>query len=96
MIWMIWMVGRSMNVLTCRITNIFTDMLDEFSATKIDAKEPVTSGPGKSEAAATDTDLPDDLSEEDFAKQLQAGMADLLGGLDSNVRHILYKSSLKY
>lgn len=75
-------------------------MLDEFSHTKIDPKKsdpaiqaaaaasstpapPVPSfGAGASDQDKT---LEDILGDEDFAKQLQAGMADLLGELDKNV-----------
>lgn len=58
-------------------------MLDEFSATKIDEKKPSTATagapkPATEPAAATDKD------EEDFAKQLQEGMAQLLGQFGSN------------
>jgi peroxin-19 len=66
-------------------------MLDEFSTVKIDSKKPeVASGPGRPEEPAKATAPPEPpndeaLSDEDFAKQLQAGMADLLGDLQSNV-----------
>lgn len=67
------------------------DMLDEFSATKIDADEetPKASGPGRPVAAAAD--IPKDplgiegLTDADFAKELQLGMADLLGEMQNNV-----------
>jgi peroxin-19 len=73
-----------------------TDMLDEFSATKIDSNEkvPKASGPGRPSAG----DIPKDplgiegLTDDDFAKQLQAGMADLLGEMQNNVS-ITYESS---
>ena len=69
-------------------------MLDEFSATKIDTNEeaPKASGPGRPSAAAAD--VPKDplgiegLTDDDFAIQLQAGMADLLGEMQNNVRTI--------
>jgi peroxin-19 len=69
-----------------------TDMLDEFSATKLDTNEeaPKASGPGRPSAAGAD--VPRDLlgieglTDDDFAKQLQAGMADLLGEVQNNVR----------
>ncbi len=77
-----------------------TDMLDEFSATKIDTNEeaPTASGPGRPAAAAAA--VPKDpfgiegLTDDDFAKQLQAGMADLLGEMQNNVRNILAKRGL--
>ncbi len=64
------------------------DMLDDFSAMKLASKEPeaAPSGPGRPSVAVEDEPgLEDELSEEDFAKHLQAGMADLLGGMDDEV-----------
>lgn len=76
-------------------------MLDDFSAVKIEKKadtaepkapapaaaQPLSAGPqpaGSSDAGAQPKiDAP--FSEEDFAKELQAGMADLLGELESSV-----------
>jgi peroxin-19 len=60
-------------------------MLDEFSATSIETKEqaPSTSGPGRPGAATVVED--DGLTDDDFAKQLQAGMADLFGDLGNDV-----------
>ncbi|EOD51520.1 Pex19 protein [Neofusicoccum parvum] len=66
------------------------DVLDEFSATKLDdskppaqtappAAQPSTSGPDRPPPAAAAAS--DEIDEEEFAKQLQAGMAELLGGL---------------
>jgi len=59
-------------------------MLDEFSATKIDteAKPPPPTVP-KPKAPAAEPE--DNLAGDDFAKQLQAGMADLIGEFDKNV-----------
>ncbi|KAK7732901.1 Peroxisome chaperone and import receptor [Botryosphaeria dothidea] len=65
------------------------DVLDEFSATKIDdsaAKPPAPqaqpapqpSGPSR---PPPPTAAGDEIDEDEFAKQLQAGMAELLGGL---------------
>jgi peroxin-19 len=60
-------------------------MLDDFSAVKIDATKPaVPPGPTKPPAAAvteTEEEGEGEGLDEEFAKQLQAGMADLLGGL---------------
>ncbi|KAF1355251.1 Pex19 protein family-domain-containing protein [Delphinella strobiligena] len=68
------------------------DMLDEFSASKVSDSKPAA--PSTSAAPAVPTasvsgpskpvakDIPED--EDDFTKQLQAGMASLLGQLDSN------------
>ncbi|KFY05114.1 hypothetical protein O988_00245 [Pseudogymnoascus sp. VKM F-3808] len=64
------------------------DMLDEFSPTKTESK-PATAEAPKPEKPTADTasdemaDL-NGMSEEDFAKHLQADMANLLGGIDSN------------
>jgi peroxin-19 len=65
-------------------------MLDEFSSTKIDAKEtaPTSSGPGRPAAAPVLDPLAAGVTDEDFAKQLQAGMADLLGGLETSVLYL--------
>lgn len=74
------------------------DVLDEFAATKLDSKPaPTSSGPGRpSNTAAipqssgiplstTSTTAPGLLPDDDeFARQLQAGMADLLGELESS------------
>ncbi|EFY92930.1 peroxin [Metarhizium acridum CQMa 102] len=72
------------------------DMLDEFSTVKLEdgANKPIESG---SAGPSTSTPKPGDaapkespaageepFSEEDFAKQLQAGMADLLGELEQS------------
>jgi peroxin-19 len=70
------------------------DVLDEFAAARLDSKPaPTSSGPGRPSATATTAApsstnatttagiLPDD---DEFARQLQAGMADLLGELESS------------
>lgn len=70
-------------------------MLDDFSAVKIESKQPeasaagpgrpsTTSAPAAKEKAATAED--DVLSDDDFAKQLQAGMAELMGEMENSVR----------
>lgn len=69
------------------------DMLDDFSAVKIESKQPevsaagpgrpsTTSAPATKEKAATAED--DVLSDDDFAKQLQAGMAELMGEMENS------------
>ena len=77
---------------------LFTDVLDEFAATKLDTPSaPASSGPGRplpatvATASSEPPPLPSlppglDASSEDdeFAKQLQAGMASLLGELESS------------
>lgn len=59
-------------------------MLDQFSAAEIGTKDTVlpTSGPGRPATAIKEDD---GLTDDDFARQLQAGMADLLGDLDTDV-----------
>ncbi|KAK1584867.1 Pex19 protein family-domain-containing protein [Colletotrichum navitas] len=70
------------------------DMLDEFAAVNVDTKKPepptapFATGSEKpatvTEEEADDKTLEDMLSSDDFAKQLQAGMADLIGELEKN------------
>jgi peroxin-19 len=61
-------------------------MLDEFSAVKVDDKTPtVPSGQAPPAPPAAAGDQEPAVSEDEFAKQLQAGMADLLGELESSV-----------
>ncbi|ELR04330.1 Peroxisome chaperone and import receptor [Pseudogymnoascus destructans] len=64
------------------------DMLDEFSPTKTESKPATTEAPKpeKSTAGAASDEMADlnGMSEEDFAKHLQADMANLLGGMNSN------------
>lgn len=75
-------------------------MLDEFSTVRLDSKKPeqICSGkpapqpapaPAPAAVASSSTEkepsLEDAFSEEEFAKQLQAGMADLLGELEKSV-----------
>jgi len=58
------------------------DMLDEF--TPETKQTTVPSGPGRPPATTADPLRAEGLSDDDFAKQLQAGMADLLGELDTS------------
>ncbi|KAK4138873.1 Pex19-domain-containing protein [Trichocladium antarcticum] len=61
------------------------EMLEDFAAVKVDAKKPEVSVAAPEPAAASITEAEGPaLSEDDFAKQLQAGMADLLGELDNS------------
>ncbi|KAJ8129639.1 hypothetical protein O1611_g3990 [Lasiodiplodia mahajangana] len=75
------------------------DMLDEFSTVKLDSKADVpkttaaastastSAGPTSGDGAADSEDsLPglEDFSEEEFQKQLQAGMAELMGDLEGS------------
>ncbi|KAF2223376.1 Pex19 protein family [Elsinoe ampelina] len=56
------------------------DMLDEFSATKLEQNKPAATQPNKQDAPAG----PSGGDEDEFSKQLQAGMAELLGSLGQN------------
>lgn len=60
------------------------DMLDEFSATTLntEVKPPPPSVPKPKEPT---NEPADSFSEDDFAKELQAGMADLIGEFDKSV-----------
>jgi len=64
-------------------------MLDEFSSTKLDSAPTAAPAPSTSEsqrptAAAPPSQAPPKIDEDDFAKQLQAGMADMLRELEAN------------
>ena len=70
-------------------------MLDDFSSVKIGSKEPVVTaaGPGRPSTSTapaskekTATAEDDVLSDDDFAKQLQAGMAELMGEMENSVQ----------
>lgn len=69
-------------------------MLDEFSTVKLDTKKPAeaetksAAAPAAAAAEAAKADAPvnpEEMTEEDFAKQLQDGMANLLGELEKSV-----------
>jgi len=62
-------------------------LLDEFSAAKIELKQPqVSPDQGRPATAAPAEPVPEDaFSDDEFAKQLQAGMAELLGDMESSV-----------
>ncbi|CZR59653.1 related to PEX19 protein [Phialocephala subalpina] len=61
------------------------DMLDEFSPSKPESTpSKAPSGPGRPEPQAPIADfLPEGLSDEEFAKQFQAGMAELMGEIET-------------
>ncbi|ROW00805.1 hypothetical protein VMCG_06538 [Cytospora schulzeri] len=64
-----------------------SDMLDDFSAVKIDPKKPQVSdaGPGRPSTSTQAPEAEDDAPlDDDFAKQLQAGMAELMGEIDNS------------
>jgi peroxin-19 len=67
-------------------------MLDEFSTVKIDQPKTVEASSSSKPEVPKDPapsgkqpEVDDAFSEEEFAKQLQAGMADLLGELEQSV-----------
>ncbi|KAF5591317.1 peroxisomal biogenesis factor 19 [Fusarium pseudoanthophilum] len=68
------------------------DMLEEFSAVKLDQTKPpgaASAGSSKPEApkgsaSGKQPEVEDAFSEDEFARQLQAGMADLLGELEQS------------
>ncbi|KAK0754704.1 Pex19 protein family-domain-containing protein [Schizothecium vesticola] len=62
------------------------DLLDEFSAAKIEPKQPqVSPDQGRpATAAPAEPALEDAFSDDEFAKQLQAGMAELLGDMETS------------
>ncbi|RDL37820.1 Uncharacterized protein BP5553_05253 [Venustampulla echinocandica] len=63
------------------------DMLDEFTPAQPEPKAPsLPSGPGRPAAVAADPPVADaqEPSDEDFSKQLQAGLADLLGEFEKS------------
>ncbi|KAI0811346.1 Pex19 protein family-domain-containing protein [Xylaria sp. FL0064] len=79
------------------------DMLDEFSTVKLSSKTDVpkattaasaasaSAGPATGDGALdTEDSIPDidGFSEEDFQKQLQAGMAELMGDLEGSASHM--------
>ena len=60
-------------------------MLDEFSPSKPEHKAPShPSRPGRPQASISEPAATEGISDDDFAKQLQAGMADLLGDLETS------------
>ncbi|CAK7270565.1 Peroxisome chaperone and import receptor [Sporothrix epigloea] len=73
------------------------DLLDDFSATKLDSKAPATAtttsaaaasqtnpAPALSPGLEDDADMEALLNDEEFSKQLQAGMADLIGEIENS------------
>jgi peroxin-19 len=87
------------------------DMLEEFSTVKLDTKTTVpkpatvastasTSGSTATGDGVMNTDVPlpelDDFSEEEFQKQLQAGMAELMGDLEDSVNLPFYMMCFRH
>ena len=75
-----------------RLLTARLDFLDDFAAVKVNPPKPdVPAGPSRLDATAAEPsgsdepNLEDLLSDDEFAKQLRAGMADLLGEIDSSV-----------
>lgn len=61
------------------------DLLDDFSASKVEPKEPAVKSTTSSAAPSTEPPpATADLDDDEFAKQLQAGMAELLGEIDKS------------
>ncbi|KAF4434534.1 Peroxisomal biogenesis factor 19 [Fusarium acutatum] len=67
------------------------DMLEEFSTVKLDQTKPPGAAAGSSKpeapkgsASSKQPEVEDAFSEDEFARQLQAGMADLLGELEQS------------
>ena len=61
------------------------DMLDEFSPSKPESEAPpIPSGPGRPQAPPEHDLSKEGISDEDFAQQLQAGMAELLGEIETS------------
>jgi len=81
---MTWMVYFPVQDDILLAKSVLLDMLDEFSATTLntEAKPPPPSVP---KPKAPPIEQPDAFSDDDFAKQLQAGMADLIGEFDKSV-----------
>lgn len=82
------------------------DLLDDFSAAKIETKAPAAPvaaaptipAPTLPPGLEDDENLEELLNDDDFAKQLQAGMADLIGEIEKSVSngpllHQKYKSN---
>jgi len=70
-------------------------MLEEFSTVKLDQPKPLGAAAASSKpeapkgsASGKQPEVEDAFSEDEFARQLQAGMADLLGELEQSVRCI--------
>jgi len=70
-------------------------MLEEFSTVKLDQTQPPGAAAGSSKpeapkgsASGKQPEVEDAFSEDEFARQLQAGMADLLGELEQSVRFV--------
>lgn len=84
---MISMVSTKVSATWVRLTASTVDMLEEFSAVKVEPKAPaVPQGkPAAVGPSVPEPKLEDILSDDEFAKQLQAGMADLLGEMGNSV-----------
>lgn len=89
---MIWMVSFYRKLSSRYLLNRILDMLEEFCATgrgvsNIAPRSPLPSGDSK-EISAEDPVTALGVTEKDFAKQLQEGMANLLGELETSVRNL--------
>jgi peroxin-19 len=71
-------------------------MLDEFSPSPSTAKPALPTGPGRPSAPIPNLPTEEGLSDEDFAKQLQSGMAELLGELETSPdMHAQFENMIK-
>ncbi len=97
---MIWMVsGVTFSAASFLQLTAGIDLLDEFSThVQVDSKKPDVppEGPPLPAFLAQGLTPEDDLTEEDFAKQLQAGMAGLLGEMEDSVRIHLVGVACRY
>jgi peroxin-19 len=65
------------------------DMLNDFSAVKVQPQKPTEVAASVRSVQVEEETAEVPLADDDFAKQLQAGMAELLGELDSSVGPLL-------
>lgn len=86
MIWTVKDVSPFMTTFRSYMANSVADMLDEFSASKIDTKRdaPALSGPGRPADLSTSALADEPETGPDFGKQLQEQMAALMGQIDES------------
>lgn len=86
MIWTVRDVSLIMTTVRSYKANSGADMLDEFSASKVDTKRdaPALSGPGRPANLSTSALANEPEAAPDFGKQLQEQMAALMGEIDQS------------